>query len=309
MRKMSFSERIRYELCSLQISTLNEVEVELMGFMKAKGVLRLSNEGTFASITLPNIQTARRFLRLIDAFSSVEHETMVVQTQRLWKQRGVQFNLPMTFLKNFQDEFLSEEIPTKIANDAVLFGSFLRGLYLACGSVIDPNISYHMEIACSSQNFLTQICRFLKDKFGIESKVWQSRYNYKLSIRRANDLIETLNLIGAIESALVVEQIMQKRSVASDVNRSMNFLSANADRIGISTVKQVRAIEIIDQQIGIDSLEDDLKKLAKLRIENEDLSLRELGEMMEPKMSKSMVYARMRKIIQLADKIERGQVK
>ncbi|MGB9821437.1 MAG: DNA-binding protein WhiA [Pseudothermotoga sp.] len=309
MRKMSFSERIRYELCSLQISTLNEAEAELMGFMKAKGVLRLSNEGTFASITLPNIQTARRFLRLIDAFSSVEHETIVVQTQRLWKQRGVQFNLPMTFLKNFQDEFLSEEIPTKIANDAVLFGSFLRGLYLVCGSLIDPNISYHMEIACSSQNFLTQICRFLKDKFGIESKVWQSRYNYKLSIRRANDLIETLNLIGAIESASVVEQIMQKRSVASDVNRSMNFLSANADRIGISTVKQVRAIEIIDQQIGIDSLEDDLKKLARLRIENEDLSLRELGEMMEPKMSKSMVYARMRKIIQLAEKIERGQVK
>ncbi len=68
MRKMSFSERVRYELCSLQISTLNEAEAELMGFMKAKGVLRLSNEGTFASITLPNIQTARRFLRLIDAF-------------------------------------------------------------------------------------------------------------------------------------------------------------------------------------------------------------------------------------------------
>jgi DNA-binding protein WhiA len=122
-------------------------------------------------------------------------------------------------------------------------------------------------------------------------------------------LIETLNLIGAIESATLVEQIVQRRSVASDVNRSMNFLSANADRIGISTVKQVRAIEIIDQSIGIDSLEDDLKKLAKLRIENEDLSLRELGEMMEPKMSKSMIYSRMRKIMQLADKIERGQIK
>ncbi len=308
MRKMSFSEKVRYELCSLKISDAIEAEAEIMGFVKAKGVLRLSNEGTAVSITLPNIQIARRFLKLVDLFPIREHRTVVVQTQRLWKQKGVQFDLPTTFLKNFQ-EFFDEHIPAKISDDPALFGIFLRGLYLASGSVVDPAISYHLEITGGSREFLEQIRAFLKNRFGIESKVWQSRQNYKLSIRRANDLIETLNLIGAVESATAVEQIVQKRSVASDVNRSMNFLSANADRIGISTARQMRAIEIIDKSIGIDSLEDDLKKLARLRIENEDLSLRELGEMMEPKMSKSMVYSRMKKIIQLAHKIERGQVK
>lgn len=309
MRKTSFSEKVRYELCSMEISNLAEAEAELMGFIKAKGVLRLSKDGTIVSVTLPNIQTARRFLKLMDQLSIAEHETVVIQTRQLWKQKGVQFNLPVLFLENLQEELFSEKIPKKISDDAALFGDFLRGLYLASGSIIDPIVSYHLEIAGSSQEFLEQIRISLKDKFGIESRVWQSRHNYKLSVRRANDLIEILNLIGAIESATLVEQIVQRRSVASDVNRSMNFLSANADRIGISTVKQVRAIEIIDQSIGIDSLEDDLKKLAKLRIENEDLSLRELGEMMEPKMSKSMIYSRMRKLIQLADKIERGQTR
>lgn len=308
MKQMSFSERVRYELCSMKISNSIEAQAEAMGFIKAKGVLRLSKEGKTISITLPNIQIARRFLKLMDLFSASEHETVVVQTQQLWKQKGVQFNLPYLFLESFQEEIFNEQIPSKVS-DPALFGAFLRGIYLTSGSMIDPTISYHLEITGSSQEFLKQVCIFLKDRFGIESKVSQFRNNYKLSVRRATDLIEVLNLIGAIETALMVEQIVQKRSVASDVNRSMNFLSANADRIGISTAKQVRAIEIIDRNIGIDSLEDDLKKLAKLRIENEDLSLRELGEMMEPKMSKSMVYSRMRKIMQLAYKIERGQLR
>lgn len=308
MKKMSFSEKVRYELCSTEISNVSEARAELMGFMKAKGFLKLSREEAIISITLPNIQISRRFLRLLNFLSFIEHETMIVQTQQLFKQRGVQFNLPIQFLENLREELFTEQIPDKISQDPALFGVFFRGFYLASGSVVDPTISYHLEVTGSSQEFLEQIRALLKNKFGIDSKLWQSHQNYKIYIRRANDLIETLNLIGAIEAAAVVEQIMQKRSVASDVNRTMNFLSANADRIGTSTVKQMRAIEIIDKNIGIDSLEDDLKKLAKLRIENEDLSLRELGEMMEPKMSKSMVYARMRKIMQLAHKIERGQM-
>ncbi len=308
MKKMSFSEKVRYELCSTKISNVSEARAELMGFMKAKGFLKLSREDKIISITLPNIQISRRFLRLLNFLSINEHETMIVQTQQLFKQKGVQFNLPIQFLENLREELFTEQIPDKISQDPALFGVFFRGFYLASGSIVDPTISYHLEVTSSSQEFLEQIRTLLKNKFGIDSKLWQSHQNYKLYIRRANDLIETLNLIGAIEAAAVVEQIMQKRSVASDVNRTMNFLSANADRIGTSTVKQMRAIEIIDKSIGIDSLEDDLKKLAKLRIENEDLSLRELGEMMEPKMSKSMVYARMRKIMQLAHKIERGQM-
>ncbi|MEJ5229076.1 MAG: DNA-binding protein WhiA [Pseudothermotoga sp.] len=306
MDDISFSERVKYELCSLEISNDSEARAELMGFIKARGVLRLSREASTVSITLPEIRVARRFLKLMDHLSIGEHETTVVQPKRLWKQKTVEFNLPVGAVEIFEDHLI-QKLPLMVLDDAVLFGAFVRGVYLSCGSMIDPSISYHVEISSNSQELLEQICKHLKANFGIISKVHHFRNSYKLSIRRAVDLIEFLNLIGAAEAALRVEEIVQKRSVASDVNRSMNFLSANADRIGISTVKQVRAIEVIDRTLGIDSLEDDLKRLARLRIENEDLSLRELGEMMEPKMSKSMVYARMRKIIQLAEKIERGQ--
>ncbi len=306
MNDVSFSERVKYELCSLDISNVSEARAELMGFIKARGVLRLSKEKSTVSVTLPDIRVGRRFLKLMGYLAVGEHETAIVQPRRLWKQKTVEFNLPIDSVGIFKDN-LAQQLPAVILDDAVLFGTFLRGVYLSCGSMVDPSISYHMEISNSSQELLEQIRDYLKANFGIESKTVRFRNSYKLSIRRATDLIEFLNLIGAVEAALRVEEIVQKRSVASDVNRSMNFLSANADRIGISTVKQVRAIEVIDRTLGIDSLEDDLKNLARLRIENEDLSLRELGEMMEPKMSKSMVYARMKKIIQLAERIERGQ--
>jgi len=105
-------------------------------------------------------------------------------------------------------------------------------------------------------------------------------------------------------SAKKVEDIVQRRLIVSDVNRSMNFLSANADRIGVSTAKQIRAIQVIDEKIGLDSLEDELRLLAELRLQNEDLSLRELGEMMNPPMSKSMVYSRIRKLIETAESLE-----
>jgi len=306
MNDVSFSERVKYELCSLDISNVSEARAELIGFIKARGVLRISKEASTVSVTLPDIRVGRRFLKLMDYLSVGEHETTIVQPRRLWNRKTVEFNLPIDSVEIFKDN-LTQQLPAEVLDDTVLFGTFLRGVYLSCGSMVDPSISYHMEISNSSQELLEQIRGCLKANFGIESKTVRFRNSYKLSIRRATDLIEFLNLIGAVESALRVEEIVQKRSVASDVNRSMNFLSANADRIGISTVKQVRAIEVIDRTLGIDSLEDDLKKLARLRIENEDLSLRELGEMMEPKMSKSMVYARMKKIIQLAERIERGQ--
>jgi len=117
-------------------------------------------------------------------------------------------------------------------------------------------------------------------------------------------LIEVLHLMGAPLSAKKVEDIVQRRLIVSDVNRSMNFLSANADRIGVSTAKQIRAIQVIDEKIGLDSLEDELRLLAELRLQNEDLSLRELGEMMNPPMSKSMVYSRIRKLIETAESLE-----
>jgi len=255
------SEHTKSELCTVESSEEIQKKAEIIGFLKAKGSFRISSDLTSVTLELPSISVARRLLGLLKEVASVDHKTVVVKTKRLQKRSKVEIDLSVSIL-DFLDisivDLDADDIFDWISSDPVCFGSFLRGFFLASGSMIDPVKGYHLE----------------------------------------------LHLMGAPLSAKKVEDIVQRRLIVSDVNRSMNFLSANADRIGVSTAKQIRAIQVIDEKIGLDSLEDELRLLAELRLQNEDLSLRELGEMMNPPMSKSMVYSRIRKLIETAESLE-----
>ncbi|AEH50481.1 DNA-binding protein WhiA [Pseudothermotoga thermarum] len=303
-----FSENVREELCSLEIQTQDQAWSEIIGYVKSKGFLLIKNEAKFVAIFFPSIKVSRRFFKLSKLLPSFEHETVVVQPKRLRKQRYVEVHLPLEwFTQNSPVDIFSETLPEKFCEDPFLFGSFLRGCYLSAGSVVDPRFGYHLELVCQTNTILKQVSEVLEKVFAIKSKVVQANNYYKLLIRRAVDLIEFLNLIGAVEAAAKLEQIFQKRLIASDVNRSMNFLSANADRISKSTIKQLNAIKIIEETIGLESIDEELSKLARLRMKNTELSLRELGELMQPRMTKSMVFNRMKKIMRIAEEIERGK--
>ena len=304
---MSFSEHTKSELCTVESSEEIQKKAEIIGFLKAKGSFRISSDLTSVTLELPSISVARRLLGLLKEVASVDHKTVVVKTKRLQKRSKVEIDLSVSIL-DFLDisivDLDADDIFDWISSDPVCFGSFLRGFFLASGSMIDPVKGYHLELISYSQDLLKSVAKALDSRFGISSQITKLRYYYRLSVRKYQELIEVLHLMGAPLSAKKVEDIVQRRLIVSDVNRSMNFLSANADRIGVSTAKQIRAIQVIDEKIGLDSLEDELRLLAELRLQNEDLSLRELGEMMNPPMSKSMVYSRIRKLIETAESLE-----
>ncbi len=305
MGNSSFSERLRDELCSIEVQNVQQTWYEIYGYIKARGFLLMKNEITVVSITFPSIKVSRRFFQIAKFLPTFEHEVVVVQPKRLWKQRHVEVRVPLEWFNNNSPvDVFGEKLSDELYTDPFLFGTFLRGFYLLAGSMIDPRLGYHLELASQMSSILEQISKVLNDVFAIKSKVIESNRNYKLLIRRAMDLIEFLNLIGGVEAASELEQVFQKRSIASDVNRSMNFLFANADRISRSTLKQMNAIRVIEETIGLDAIGDELSKLAQLRIKNAELSMRELGELMEPKMTKSMVFARMKKIMKIANEIE-----
>lgn len=305
---MSFSEHTKSELCTLESSEEIQKKAEIIGFLKAKGSFRISNGLTSVILELPSISVARRLLGLLKEVASVDHKTVVVKTKQLQKRSKVEINLPVSIL-DFLDISIVDldagDISDWISSDPACFGSFLRGFFLASGSMIDPVKGYHLELISYSQDLLKSVAMVLDSKFGISAQITKLRYYYRLSIRKSQELIEVLHLMGAPLSAKRVEDIVQRRLIVSDVNRSVNFLSANADRIGMSNAKQIRAIQVIDEKIGLDSLEDELRLLAELRLQNEDLSLRELGEIMNPPMSKSMVYNRIRKLIETAESLEK----
>jgi len=305
--EINFSEFVRHELCSLSVDDPQLAANEAYGFVKARGSLNLSQSGTEVSLRFPNIQTTRRFLKLLKALSVKDYQMMVLSTKGLWPARGAQVNLGLEFLEKIG---VKESLWDKIIEhrDPAMFGAFLRGFYLGCGSILNPARTYHWELTYHDGEFLQQIANVLNHTLGLEAKIKRLKHAYRLSLRRAQDVVEVLHLIGAIEAANRVEELVRQRSIASDVNRSMNFISANADRIGKSTAAQLKALQIIEKTIGIDSLDEELREIAKLRLENEDLSLRELGELMTPPMSKSMVYSRLRKIMSIAKNLAQERV-
>ncbi|MEN3007926.1 DNA-binding protein WhiA [Pseudothermotoga sp.] len=306
--EISFSELVRNELCSLFVEDSEQAMNEIYGFIKARGSLNISQSSVEVLVRLPNIQTTRRFLKLLKTLSVKDYQMVVTSTKGLWPMKGVQVSFGTDFLEKIgAGEVLWENIAR--FKDPAIFGAFLRGFYLGCGSILNPSRTYHWELTYHDGEFLKELSKILKESLAMEPKIWKLRHAYRLSLRRAQDVVEVLHLMGAIEAANHIEELIQQRSIASDVNRSMNFISANADRIGRSTAEQLKALRIIEEVIGIDSLDEELKQLAKLRLENEDLSLRELGELMTPKMSKSMVYSRMKKILSIARSLFEGSRK
>lgn len=303
----NFSEFVRNELCSLNVEDQTFAMSEAYGFVKARGSLNISRSGTELLLRFPNIQTARRFLKLLKALSIGDYRMVVLSSKGLWPAKGAEIRLEMSFLEKIGvKESLWENMVER--NDPATFGAFLRGFYLGCGSILNPTRAYHWELTYHDGEFLEEIANVLSRTFGLEPKMRRIRHTHRLLLRRAQDVVEVLHLIGAVEAASYIEELIQQRSIAADVNRSMNFISANADRIGESTTEQLKAIRIIEETVGIDSLDEELKQLAKLRLENEDLSLRELGELMTPRMSKSMVYSRMKKIMNIAKNLDQERV-
>ncbi|MGE0033470.1 MAG: DNA-binding protein WhiA, partial [Pseudothermotoga sp.] len=253
---INFSEFVRHELCSSSADDPKLAANEVYGFIKARGSLNLSQSGAEILVRFPNVQTARRFLKLLKALSVRDYQMVVFSVKGLRSARGALVSLGLEFLEDIdmKGSFWEKIIKYR---DPAMFGAFLRGFYLGCGSILNPARTYHWELTYHDGEFLQQIAGILSRTFGLEPKIKRLKHAYRLSLRRAQDVVEVLHLIGAIEAANRVEELIRQRSIASDVNRSMNFISANADRIGRSTVAQLEALQIIEETIGIDSLDED----------------------------------------------------
>ncbi len=148
-------------------------------------------------------------------------------------------------------------------------------------------------------NLLEKLASALEEVFGIPGKVVRLRYSNRLYYKRSSSILELLHIMGASKSASTVERIIREKEAKGDTNRSFNFIAANATRSAESIVKQIEAIRKIENKLGMDSLPEDLRRVAQARIENEDLSLRELGEILN--MSKMKVYTRLKKLLKIAE--------
>ncbi len=183
-------------------------------------------------------------------------------------------------------------------NNDCCFGAFLRGVFLACGTVNDPEKNYHIEFSVpySLRNDLMRIF----NEVDLNAKEIKRNGQNILYFKDSDEIVTLLTLMGANDSALEYIGVKVFKDVRNNVNRRTNFENANLDRTVNASLKQTQAIEKLKKDGNFSKLSPELKKIAELRLENPELSLQQIGQLLDPPLSRSGVNHRLQKILNLA---------
>lgn len=184
--------------------------------------------------------------------------------------------------------------------------SFLKGAFLTCGTVNDPNKNYHLEFVVPYLNLSRDLKHFINDydELSVEPKSITRNSNYVIYFKDSESIEDILTVMGAFNSSLEIMGVKMYKDMRNNVNRKLNFENANLDKTIDAASKQVSAILHIKNTVGLSYLSDDLKELAEIRLENPDMSLRELGEQLSTSLSRSGVNHRLQRICEIAKEIK-----
>ena len=180
--------------------------------------------------------------------------------------------------------------------------AFIRGAFMAAGSISDPNKSYHFEIKSNSEKKAKQLIELLEN-YNIDGKMVARKGGYVVYIKEGEGIVDVLNVMEAHVSLMEMENVRILKGMSNYYNRQVNCETANIKKTVATSVRQIDDIDFIIQNKGIDYLPEKLQDIAWVRKENPDASLQELGEMLDPPLGKSGVNHRLRKICQIAQEL------
>ncbi|MBE0448045.1 MAG: DNA-binding protein WhiA, partial [Actinobacteria bacterium] len=177
--------------------------------------------------------------------------------------------------------------------------SYLRGAFLGGGFVSNPKGDYHFELTTDNTEFALDL-QALISRVGLHAKVSDRKRNFAVYIKDSEEILQFLALIGAYNAILKWEDERIIREVRGHVNRLVNCDTANVNKAVNAAAGQIDDIALVDFEIGLENLPASLQEFARVRVEYPYVSLRELGELFDPPISKSAIYHRARRLSQLA---------
>lgn len=178
--------------------------------------------------------------------------------------------------------------------------AFVRGAFLAGGSISDPNKSYHFEIVCRTLEQASQLQEVI-NSFGMDAKIVARKKYQVVYLKEGAQIVDILNVMEAHVALMNLENVRILKEMRNSVNRKVNCETANISKTVNAAVQQLRDIEYIKETAGLSSLPDNLREMALLRLEYPDAPLKELGTYLNPPVGKSGVNHRLRKISEIAE--------
>ena len=178
--------------------------------------------------------------------------------------------------------------------------AFLRGAFLAVGSMSDPNKGYHFEIVCRNMEQAVQMQEVI-GSFDSDAKIVERKGHQVVYLKEGSQIVDMLNVMEAYVSLMNLENIRILKEMRNSINRQVNCETANINKTVNAAVKQIQDIELIRDTMGLDELPQNLREMALLRLEYPDAPLKELGNYLEPPVGKSGVNHRLRKLSVIAE--------
>ncbi len=180
--------------------------------------------------------------------------------------------------------------------------AYLRGVFMAAGSISNPQKSYHFEIVCKSSSQAEQIQEILKG-FDTDAKIVGRKSHYVVYLKEGSNIVDCLNVMEAYVSLMNLENVRILKEMRNSVNRKVNCETANIKKTVNAAVRQIEDIELIRDKTGLEKLPDVLKETARLRLEYPEATLKELGGYFDPPVGKSGVNHRLKKLSAIAEEL------
>lgn len=182
--------------------------------------------------------------------------------------------------------------------------SFLRGVFLSCGTVTDPVKDYHLEFILPYMNLAKDVMTLLREGPDFQPALVNRKGSFIVYIKGGDRIADLLAYLGAGGAAMELMQVRMVKEVRNNVNRQTNFETANIDKTVGASARQVEAICKIRDTVGLSGLPEELRETAELRLEYPELSLRELGQLFQNPVSRSGVNHRLRRLMEEAESIK-----
>ncbi|CAH0122061.1 MULTISPECIES: DNA-binding protein WhiA [unclassified Paenibacillus] len=309
---MSFAAQTKKELTLIESDACCE-KAELSALLRMNGTVQLTNRKVVLDISTENAAIARRIYSLIKKNFQVHTELLVRKKMRLKKNNVYIVRIPTHVQEILKELHIVSEgfmFTSGIAPDIVAKNcckrAYLRGAFLAGGSVNNPEgSSYHLEIA----SMYEEHCKALVDlanHFDLNARCIERKKGFIFYIKEGEKIIEMLNIIGAHQALFKFEDVRIMRDMRNSVNRIVNCETANLNKTIGAAVRQIDNIKLLQKEIGLENLPEKLREVAEIRLAHPDINLKEVGELLKGKVSKSGVNHRLRKIDEIAEKIRKG---
>ncbi len=314
---MSFASDVKGELARLPRGEICCARSELAAALLFSGGIAWRGRGRYAAtITTADASIVRRFFAMLKERWGITGEIRALSGDGL--NGGTRYQLALS-----QPDSLALLKALDLLDEAMPFGlratptealthysccrkAFARAAFMMCGEIIQPEKGYHIEITAPTE----ELGRYLGEQlnyFGINVKNTCRKGKLVVYCKKAEEVSDMLTLLGASRAMLSMENVRVAREVRNRVNRQMNCDASNINRAVSAAEAQIRDIRTIDEELGLDKLPRTLREMAEARAQNPEISLSELGELLEPPIGKSGVNARLRRIAEIADRLRSGE--